>query len=144
MRFLAAATATLFAACAPSTPQSRVEANRAAYAGLTERQQSLVSQGQIEEGMPPQAVYIAWGKPSRDYVGQDGGEATRVWEYSGSQPVYSTNYYGGYGYRSGGYGRYRRSSYYGYGVSPQVTYVPYRKATVWFIDDQVRKWERAR
>ena len=144
MRLIAAALALLLVACAPSTPQSRIEANPAAFAGLTERQKGMVQQGQIEEGMPPQAVFIAWGKPSRDYMGSDGKTPTRVWDYGGSQPVYSTRYYGGIGY--GGYRGYRgyrgRGYNYGYGISPQVTYVPYRKATVWFRNDRVTKWER--
>ena len=146
MRHLAAAAlAMVFAACAPSTPQSRIEANLASFSRLSDRHKELVRQGQIEQGMPPQAVYIAWGRPSRDYTGQEGNVPTRVWEYAGSQPVYSTSYYGGYGYRRyGGYGGYRRGRYDGYGVSPQVTYVPYRKATVWFLNDKVSKWERAR
>ncbi|MGB6223008.1 hypothetical protein [Haloferula sp.] len=147
MRFLVAALIVLVAACAPSTPETRIEANRAAYQALSARQQTLVSQGQIEEGMPSQAVYIAWGRPGRDYIGEDEGTATRVWEYTGAQPVYSTNYAAGYGYgygRYGGYGRYRRGAYYGYDISPQVTYVPYRKASVWFRNDRVTKWERTR
>lgn len=148
MRIIAAALVMLLAACAPSTPETRIEANRAAYEELSGRQKNLVSQGRIEEGMPPQAVYIAWGRPSRDYAGQEDGVTTRVWEYAGSQPVYSTNYFGGYGYggigRYGRYGRCRGGPYYAYGMSPQVTYVPYRKASVWFENDRVRKWERVR
>ena len=145
MRLLLALSVLLLVACAPSTPQSRIEANRVAYDGLSERQKTLVQQGRIEEGMPPQAVYIAWGRPSRDFSGQDGKVATRTWEYAGSQPVYTTHYYGGFGYgRYGGWAPYRGGRYYGYGVSPQVTYIPYRKATVWFRNDRVSKWERVR
>lgn len=145
MRFLAAVLATLLIACAPSTPDTRIEANRADYDSLSERQQNLVRQGRIEEGMPPQAVFLAWGRPSRDYIGQEGKAHTRIWEYAGSRPVYSTHFYGGYGYGYGRYGRYGRGGpYCGYSVAPQVTYIPYRKASVWFRNDRVSKWERVR
>jgi hypothetical protein len=140
MRYLVALLALVLAACAPSTPEARIQADPNAYQALSSKQQNLVRQGRIEEGMPPSAVYLAWGRPSRDYMGEEGGTSTRVWDYAGAQPVYSTNYFGSYGY--GRYGRYGRSRYYGYDISPQVTYVPYRKATVWFRNDRVTKWER--
>ena len=140
MKALAAAFALLAVACAPSTPASRIESNPTLYAALSDKHKSLVQQGRIVEGMAPSAVFLAWGRASRDYVGSENNTPTRIWEYTGKQPVYSTRYYGGYGY--GGYGRYGRSRYYGYGVSPAVTYVPYRKATVWFRNDRVTRYER--
>ena len=32
----------------------------------------------------------------------------------------------------------------GFGVGPEVAYVPYRVGSVWFINHRVDSWERAR
>jgi hypothetical protein len=92
--------------------------------------------------MGTDAVYLAWGRPSREYEGSDGDVATLRWDYTGTTPVYSTSYYGSYGY--GRYGRYGRAPYYGYGIGPEVTYLPYRRATVLFRGGRVSSWERSR
>lgn len=140
-----AAASLLAAACAPSTPTARIEANRPMYEKLSDAHQALVRQGQIDRGMSPDAVYLAWGRPSREYEGAEGRADTLRWDYDGSRPVYSTGFFGSYGYGyGGGYGYYGRRPYYGYALSPQVDYVPYRRATVWFRDRRVTKWERAR
>jgi hypothetical protein len=135
--------ACLLASCAPSTPDARIQANPALFNSLPASEQALVQQGKIDIGMPPQAVYLAWGKASLEYSGSDDSGNTLRWDYAGSQPVYINNYYGGYGYgRIGPYGRVYPG--YAYGVAPQVEYVPYRRATVWFTNDRVTKWERSR
>lgn len=138
----AALGALLLAACAPSTPQARIDASPALYQKLSDKHQALVRQGRIDRGMSPDAVYLAWGRPAREYEGSEGGVATRRWDYEGSRPVYSSSIYGGYGYGYGWYGR--RHPIYAYSVAPQVDYIPYRRATVWFRNDRVSKWERAR
>lgn len=137
----------LFSSCVPSTPQARIAANPTLFESLSPRHQQLVQQGQIDRGMPPAAVQLAWGRPSREYQGADAESSTLRWDYQGSQPVYSTNYAFAYGHgsRYGRYGRYgRRYPSYGYAVSPQVTYVPYHRASVWFRDQKVTRWERLR
>ena len=131
--------AGLLASCAPSTPETRIAANPAKYENLSSKHQQLVRQGKIDTGMPPDAVALAWGPPNRRYEGGDGDTNTSRWDYTGSKPVYNTSFYGGYGY-----GRYGRRGRYGYAVAPEVTYVPYRKASVWFRDERVSQWERVR
>lgn len=149
MMFLAAPlVALLFASCAPSTPAARIAAQPALFEKLPARQQDLVRQGRIDKGMGTDAVYLAWGKPSREYEGSENGAATLRWDFNGSTAVYNTGYYGtfGYGYGSGygRYGRYGRSPYYGIGIAPEVAYVPYRRATVLFREGRVSSWEKVR
>ncbi|MEP4077047.1 hypothetical protein [Haloferula sp.] len=132
----------LIGACAPTTPATRIEQNPGKFWKLSDEDQALIRQGQIRRGMSPDAVYYAWGKPAREFSGADESSSTMRWDYTGSTPVYSTGFAGGY---RGGYGRYGRYyPRYGYGYSQQVTYVPYRKSTVWFRNNRVTKWESAR
>ncbi len=129
-----------FASCVPSTPQARIAQSPGKFAALSESHKELVEQGEIERGMSPDAVYLAWGSPSRSFQGSKDGKRTDRWDYAGSMPVYTTGFYGGYGY--GRYGPHRRYGYYGFG--PEVTYVPFRVASVWFLNNRVDSWERAR
>ncbi len=92
--------------------------------------------------MPPDAVYLAWGSPSQTYQGSKKGQIAERWDYSGSRPVYTTGFYGSYAY--GPYHPYGRYSGLGFGVGPEVTYIPYRAASVWFLNNRVDSWERAR
>lgn len=130
--------ALLVASCVPATPQARIERAPEKFAALSEEHKSLVEQGQITRNMSRDAVYLAWGPPARAFQGSHEGKNTERWDYAGSRPVYTTNFYGSYGY---GCGPYRRG-YYGFG--PQVTYIPYRIASVWFLNNRVDAWERAR
>jgi hypothetical protein len=144
----AALSAVILASCVPSTPESRIAAQPAMFEGLPAKQKELVRQGHIDKGMGTDAVYLAWGKASREYDGSEGGAATLRWDYNGSMPVYSDNAFGSYGYGWGyGYGRYGRYGaypYYGVGWGPEVTYVPYRRASVLFHNGKVFSWERVR
>jgi hypothetical protein len=143
---LAAALSVLvFASCAPSTPEARIAAQPAVFDRLPERHQQLVRQGRIDKGMGTDAVYLAWGSPSREYEGSENGAPTLRWDYAGSTPVYSNSFYGGWGHGYG-YGRYGRYGYpySGYGFGQDVTYVPYRRATVLFRNGRVTSWERSR
>ena len=141
----AALSALVFVSCAPSTPAARIAAQPAMFEGLPAKHQSLVRQGQIDKGMSTDAVYLAWGRASREYEGSENGAPTLRWDYSGSTPVYTNSFWGGwgYGYGHGYYGRYGYP-YGGYGFGPEVTYVPYRRATVIFKGGRVASWERAR
>lgn len=143
----AALSAGIFASCAPSTPAARIAAQPAMFAALPARQKELVRQGQIDKGMGTDAVYLAWGKASREYEGYEGRAKTLRWDYNGSTPVYSHGYFGAFGW---GYGRFGPSygyspyNYYGAGFGPEVTYVPYRRASVLFRNGSVTSWERSR
>ncbi|MDQ8192399.1 hypothetical protein [Roseibacillus persicicus] len=135
-------TVLLFTSCGSTNTASRIEKNPQIYNSLTTREQELVSQGQIEEGMPPGAVFLALGEPDRRLEGQSEGKSTMRWDYTGLYPVYSNSFYGHFG---SGYGRYGRSGRYGsFGIGPTIDYVPVRSSTVWFENDKVRSWERVR
>jgi hypothetical protein len=144
-QFLAAISAALLMiSCAPSTPQTRIQQDPGKFEGLSEKHRSQVEQGMISRGMPQDAVYLAWGRPSRVFQGSKGGKLTEHWDYTGSRPVYSTNFYGMYGGYCGPYGRHGYFGGCGLGIGPEVAYIPYRLASVWFIDGRVDSWERAR
>jgi len=134
--------------CVPSTPQARIQQHPEIYASLSPKQQALVQRGELVKGMPPQAVVLAWGPPSMRYEGYHKGNPSMRWDYTGSRAVYSGQYYGMYGY--GGYGYHGRYGYpysgygYGFGFAPELAYVPYRTASVWFVNNQVDGWDRLR
>ncbi len=142
--YSALAVGLLLVSCVPSTPQARIQKDPSKFEALTASQRNLVEQGRISNGMPPEAVYLAWGSPSSIMQGSRDNKTTERWDYAGSRPVYTTNFYGSYGYARGPYGRYGRYGYSGFGVGPQVAYIPYRYASVWFVDGRVDAWERAR
>lgn len=145
-KLLIALLAGLFvAACAPSTPQARIEQEPAKFAALSSRERDLVRHGQLAHGMSEDAVWLAWGPPDQRFDGSKRSKPASRWDYVGSRPVYSTFYGGGVGYGYGGYGRGRYGySTVGVGIGPEVTYVPQRLATVWFENHRVEGWERAR
>ena len=59
--------ALIFAGC--SMTETRISGHPEIYQSLSSRDQALVSQGQIRDGMSPNAVYLAWGSPDRKIVG---------------------------------------------------------------------------
>lgn len=147
---LAAALVALAASCAPSTPDSRIAENPVAYQNLTATEKALVAQGRIQRGMPPEAVFLAWGDPSNEFEGQEDGVNTRRWDYLARRAVHTDTVGAGFGW--GGWGGGWGGPFWGpgiqpwngVGVAPTVTYVPYRRASVWFRNNKVEKWERMR
>ncbi len=139
---LIAISAGLFlASCAPTTPLGRIQQQPEKFAALSPKQQELVQQGQIDRGMSQDAVFIAWGSPASVFQGSNNGRPTERWDYAGSRPVFTNTFHGSYGRH---WGPYRRRGYSGMGWGPEVVYIPYRTGSVWFIDNQVDSWERAR
>lgn len=138
---LAALAVIFVASCAPQTPASRISARPAAYERLSEKHKQLVRDGQIAEGMDQDAVALAWGSPSEEMEGLRDGKRMQRWDYNGSEPVMTHSFFGGY--HSGAYGRYNYSGI-GAGFGPEVTYLPRRKASVWFVNGRVDEWERVR
>lgn len=138
-RFLLLILAAGFlAGCA--TPQQKIERRRQeksnAYASLSADQKAAVDKGQIAPGMPMDAVYIAWGKPSQVVSsGSDAGTFV-TWLYLN---VYLQSYFvgGGWGYPPFCYGPYG----YFYG-GPYIDYYPvnYVSAEVVFQDGVVKSW----
>jgi hypothetical protein len=154
-KFLAAlCTGLALSSCVPSTPQTRIQQNPRLFSSLSSNQQSLVQQGQLCRGMSPDAVFLAWGRQSGSFQGSKDGKLTERWDYAGTQPVMTTSVYSTYGYGYGsGYGRYGHGRYgygryggpvVGVGIGPEVAYIPYRYASVWFVNQRVDSWERAR
>ncbi|MFT3990777.1 MAG: hypothetical protein QM680_05145 [Luteolibacter sp.] len=137
MKLLLPALASLFVfvSCVPSTPDTRIQQQPEKFNRLTLKQKSLVRQGQITQGMPPEAVELAWGYPDRRSEGSRNGKFGQRWDYEGSRPVYSTGFYDGFGY---GWGRF----YPALSLGPDIAYVPYTRASVWFVGNKVDAWER--
>ena len=140
--FGAISAGLMLASCVPATPQYRIQKEPGKYDPLSEKHKELVQKGQITRGMPQDAVYLAWGRPSQAFQGSKNGRAAERWDYAGTQAVPTNGFYGAYGY--GPYRYYNPYLYSGYGIGPEVAYVPYRIASVWFIENKVDSWERAR
>ena len=141
--FIALATGLLCVSCVPSTPQARIQQEPHKFSALPPEHQLLVHQGQLARGMNPDAVYLAWGRPSGVYQGSKNGQLTERWDYASSYPVHVSSFYGSYGYACGPRGHFGYSGI-GIGVGPEIAYMPYRVASVWFINHRVDSWERAR
>jgi len=75
--------------CAGSATDPKQIAKRrvermAAYEALTPEQKALVDRGQIQVGMPSDAVYIAWGAPGQTLLRGDASGEETTWLYTGS------------------------------------------------------------
>jgi hypothetical protein len=137
---LASLSCLLFASCIPSTPQSRIQANLGKFNALSLKEKSAVEKGLIAPGMSPDAVFLAWGAPSDRFQGAKNNMLTERWDYAGSQPIYTQNFNGFYGCGIG-QGRFRNRGL-AFAMGPDVTFIPYRIASVWFVNDRVDSWER--
>jgi hypothetical protein len=95
-----AISALVLASC--STTETRISGHPEIYQSLSPNDQALVSQGQIRDGMSPNAVYLAWGSPDRKIVGNMRGRPTETWiyvHYTTYSYPYPYPYYGpGYGF----------------------------------------------
>jgi type II secretory pathway pseudopilin PulG len=137
--------ASVMPSCMPATPQQRIAQNPAAFLALPRDQQQQIRQGEISRGMPPQAVLLAWGPPSRRYAGVSDGISTQRWDYFGSQPVFT--HQAAYG---PGWGSVRGRSAWGWGAygwadpffGPDIAYIPYRRGTIVFKNEKVDSWEK--
>lgn len=138
--------------CADETTsvQRRINKNPALFDQLSEAHKRLVVQGEIENGMRKDAVFLAWGPPDSTGRGQKDGKDTDIWYYGGAYD--RTAYYDpyvtfgfGHGYGGGfGYGAY-------YGGYPDPLYPRdfyYRRATptayVSFSANKVIEWQAER
>ena len=136
--FFTLAAATLFLASCATTPttQSRIAKNGGMYSLLSSEHRRLVSTGQIAKGMSKDAVYLAWGTPSKVFHVEDGAGQKERWLYTRSKPSYRTSI-------GIGYGGYRRYGYRG-GIDcgPRTVNVPEKVGEVVFVRDKVASWER--
>jgi hypothetical protein len=131
-----AALLAFSAGCASTrnTIDKRKQERAGVYAGLSNEYRALVDAGKIKVGMPMDAVYIAWGKPSQVVGGENAQGAQTTWIYEGTQ-LQEYRYWS-----SGPYGGRRR-----YYSSPTLEsdYFPasYVQAQVTFQDGLVKAWQ---
>jgi hypothetical protein len=147
-------SAVLLALTSCASPlQRRLEKNPDLLAKLSASQKASVLAGRVEEGMTKEAVFLAWGRPSRVTGGKREGKTFERWNYTGYEPVYRQPMgfgmglgYDGIGYNGIGigrsrhvHGRYARDYYdpFYYQMSPQVDYVPFDAKMVEFTGGKV-------
>ncbi len=80
-----ACLALALAGCATSSIESRRAERAAVYQSLSPEMRALLDQGKIKVGMPMDAVYIAWGKPSQVMAGESEKGETVTWLYNGTE-----------------------------------------------------------
>ena len=80
-----------------ATTQTRISQHPEMYQRLSPRDQALVSQGQIRQGMTMDAVWLAWGKPDQTIPDNVGDRPTESWIYLRYEtpPSYGGPYYYG-------------------------------------------------
>ena len=84
----------LLAACSP-TPSDRIAKNMPVYQQLPKEQQVKVARGELEKGMSPEAVLLAWGEPEQKMAGWSNGKNTERWIYTRSGTGWSLGLGGG-------------------------------------------------
>ena len=129
-----------------STVDSRIQEKAAVYASLSPRDQALVKSGTIHEGLPREAVYIAWGAPAQTRSGSRYGHPYEAWVYTTLKTVFVSDYYYPHFYR---FGLYRYSDYWRYPFWGPDAYpypddfvsveVPYK--TAFFEGNRCTGWE---
>ncbi len=90
------------AGCATSTPQSRIDANRGAYAEYPSDVRRNIREGRVEVGYTAEMAEMALGKPGRKLSRLDEtNEESEVWIYYKNRPRMSVGVaVGSGGYRS--------------------------------------------
>jgi len=88
---LAALIASFLTGC--STVESRIKSNPQIYASFSTADQALIRQGQIREGMPKAAVFLAWGNPDRIRSGVRLGHSFEAWVYTTTRSTVFPDYY---------------------------------------------------
>lgn len=101
LTFVTSASAVLLTSC--STTETRIADHPDLYQRLSPRDQQLVREGRIREGMSQDGVWLAWGTPNQKGSGFARGRALETWIYN--EYVYSHATYA-YPYGPFGYGGY--------------------------------------
>jgi hypothetical protein len=94
-----------------STVETRIRDNPNAYAALSPSDQQLVRSGQIRQGMPQAAVYLAWGRPDHVRSGVRQGVPFEAWIYTQLRDVYAPGFYPQFAW----FGPYRYAGFWGPG-----------------------------
>lgn len=124
------------------TPAYRIAQNPKIYQDLPAREQELVSQGKIEEGMTPKAVFLAWGYPnSTPFQGVNKGKSITRWVYTQDEAVTTMSNWGGPSWGPAGWYDPFNSDPFAYGGTA-TTFIPKDVASVSFEDGQVVAWEK--
>ena len=74
------------------------------YQTLSGRDQALVNEGRIREGMSENAVWLAWGAPDERLAGRSHGQSAETWIYVSTTAVYDPYPRFGLGFGGGFYG----------------------------------------
>ena len=102
----------LLAAC--STPQSRIEQNRAVFDTYPPDVREKINAGQVAVGFTPEMVRLALGEPDHKFIRKSDAGDAEVWSYHDNGPRFSfglgvasgsrhSGMAGGVGVSSGGY-----------------------------------------
>lgn len=151
-RMLALLLVVLFASsCANrSAGERRLNKHPELSQSLTPKEQALVAQGEIAEGMSPDAVFLAWGRPDRIRTGSRNGRKTETWAYFGSTPVARPAVSVGVGGSPAFYSRFGVHPTFGYGTGvgwnygTDIDFARHVAREVEFVNDRVVSWERVR
>lgn len=120
---IAVCVSAIFVGC--STTQTRISDHPEIYQRLGQTDQALVNRGEIRNGMPQEAVYLAWGNPEQRTTANVHGRPAETWVYTettgdirpfphyglgygfGRGGFYGGGFGGGGGFYGGGFGGYR-------------------------------------
>jgi hypothetical protein len=94
--------ATLMAGCVSSTPQSRINDNRGAYADYPSEVRRLIREGRVDVGFTAEMAEMALGRPGEKVSRREAdNEETEIWIYYRNRPRLSIGMaVGSGGYRS--------------------------------------------
>ena len=89
-----------------STPQSRIDSNRAAFDTYPPEVQQKIRNGTVDIGFTPDMVRMALGDPDHRYQRTTAGGQAEIWGYASSSPRMSIGIggFGGSGHFGGGVG----------------------------------------
>ncbi len=96
---LGALAIILMAGCA-SSQMSRIDRNRDAYETWPVEVRQSILDGKVEQGMTPEMVEVAWGRPTE--IESQGGPGNEVWVYKSGGDDGSVLYPNGASYPAGG------------------------------------------
>ncbi len=82
-----------------SSPQSRIDSNRAAFDKFPAEVQEKIRAGRIDVGYTPEMVRLALGEPARKVTRKTETGDAEIWIYTDNKPQFSF----GFGVASGGY-----------------------------------------
>lgn len=151
----------LFSSCVTvNTPQTRIEKNPQIFEKLSPKEQVLVKEKKIKEGMSKDAVFLSLGKADKIEESFANGKKQTVWYYTRTQPVYHTSVSGGIvfgsryynqpyynsGYYHSRYNSYRkhRHNYFYPRIGTGVYYKKVADTEVTFTNDRVSAWKISR